>query len=33
MNRSNPTLIESEVRQWLRERPGVAFCGWVASLT
>ena len=27
MNRSNPVLIESEVRQWLRDRPGVAFCG------
>jgi hypothetical protein len=27
MNRSNPALIESEVRQWLRDRPGVVFCG------
>ena len=27
MSQANTTLLESEVRQWLRERPGVAFCG------
>jgi hypothetical protein len=33
MNRTNPEVIESEVRQWLRERPGVAFCAWCIAMS
>ena len=34
MNQANATLLESEVRQWLRDRPGIAFCGrCIAVLT
>ena len=32
MNQANTTLLESEVRQWLRDRPGMAFCGRCVAL-
>jgi hypothetical protein len=32
MNQANATLLESEVRQWLRDRPGMAFCGRCIAL-
>jgi hypothetical protein len=33
MNQADTALLESEVRQWLRDQPGMAFCGRCIALT
>jgi hypothetical protein len=33
MDRTTPALIESEVRQWLRDRAGVAFCASCVTMS